>query len=47
MHHAWPQAERISTMNMFSIARLLFYMVFGFGLPGAALYLGIFLPYSR
>jgi len=42
-HHA----ERMSTMNLWSLAKFLSYVLLGFGLPDAALYLGIFLPYSR
>jgi len=42
-HHA----ERMSTLNLWAIARFLSYALFGIGLPNSALYLGIFLPYSR
>lgn len=34
-------------MNLFAIARFLVYVIFGFGLPSAAVYLGVFLPHSR
>ncbi|GAX84856.1 hypothetical protein CEUSTIGMA_g12277.t1 [Chlamydomonas eustigma] len=41
-HHA----ERMSTMNLISLARLLFYALLGLSVPQSALFLGVFLPYS-
>jgi predicted Zn-dependent protease len=42
-HHA----ERMSTMNLITLIRLLFYALVGLSVPQSALYLGVFLPYSR
>lgn len=37
----------MSTLNVFAVAKILVYALFGIGLPSSALYLGVFLPYSR
>jgi len=42
-HHA----ERMSTMSVFSILKILVYALFQIRLPQAGLMLGVFLPYSR
>lgn len=45
--HVCVQAERMSTVNVWGVLRFLSYALFGLGLPNSALYLGVFLPYSR
>ncbi|GFH23364.1 peptidase_M48 domain-containing protein [Haematococcus lacustris] len=42
-HHA----ERISSLNVFALLRLLCWTLLGFGLPQSVMVLGVFLPYSR
>ena len=37
----------MSSINVFSLVKLLLRLLFNFPLPGAALMFGIFLPYSR
>ncbi|KAL6747229.1 peptidase family M48-domain-containing protein, partial [Haematococcus lacustris] len=42
-HHA----ERISSLNVFALLRILCWTLLGFGLPQSVMVLGVFLPYSR
>lgn len=42
-----PQAERMSTLNIFTIINITFRWLFGLPVPNAAIYLGVFLPYAR
>eukprot|EP00201_Polytomella_parva_P002705 CAMPEP_0175078900 /NCGR_PEP_ID=MMETSP0052_2-20121109/24462_1 /TAXON_ID=51329 ORGANISM="Polytomella parva, Strain SAG 63-3" /NCGR_SAMPLE_ID=MMETSP0052_2 /ASSEMBLY_ACC=CAM_ASM_000194 /LENGTH=259 /DNA_ID=CAMNT_0016349047 /DNA_START=437 /DNA_END=1216 /DNA_ORIENTATION=+ len=41
------QAERLSTMNFWGLLGFLTRLLLGLPIPGLAVYLGIFLPYSR
>ncbi|MEW5307657.1 MAG: hypothetical protein WDW36_010036 [Sanguina aurantia] len=41
------QAERMSTLNIFTIINITFRWLFGLPVPNAAIYLGVFLPYAR
>ncbi|KAG2490672.1 hypothetical protein HYH03_010841 [Edaphochlamys debaryana] len=40
-------AERMSTLNVWTLANMIMRLTLGFGLPNVAMYMGIFLPYSR
>lgn len=41
------QAERLSTLNVWALLNMVVRLTLGFGLPNLAMYMGIFLPYSR
>jgi hypothetical protein len=41
------QAERMSVLNVWTLLNLLVRLSVGFGLPNIAMYMGLFLPYSR
>lgn len=45
VHHM--QAERLSTINAWALLNMIVRLALGFGLPNIAMYMGIFLPYSR
>ncbi|PNW83103.1 hypothetical protein CHLRE_06g306650v5 [Chlamydomonas reinhardtii] len=40
-------AERMSTLNVWTLFNMILRLTLGFGLPNVAMYMGIFLPYSR
>ncbi|KAG2436143.1 hypothetical protein HYH02_011649 [Chlamydomonas schloesseri] len=40
-------AERMSTLNVWTLMNMALRLTLGFGLPNVAMYMGIFLPYSR
>ncbi|GFR49005.1 hypothetical protein Agub_g11026 [Astrephomene gubernaculifera] len=40
-------AERLSTLNVWTLLNMTLRLTLGFGLPNVAMYMGIFLPYSR
>ncbi|KAG2426351.1 hypothetical protein HXX76_013108 [Chlamydomonas incerta] len=40
-------AERMSTLNVWTLMNMVLRLTLGFGLPNVAMYMGIFLPYSR